>query len=176
MNASVASCTVIRDSCLAADVGETERRDAAQLSNSLGGPLALDQAGAFIEETPTTVSEYAELYAAGKASLLAERGTLGEQASVTVTFDLAFKKVAGNSSAAADLIRLCAFLAPDAIPEEVFTGGDVSALGENLSAVVGNKLSFARTIREAGPVFSLESRCGEPRAEYSSIGADRGQS
>jgi hypothetical protein len=65
----------------------------------------------------------AELYASEKANLLAERGTLGAHSSVTVTFSLAFEQVAQNSAAAADLIRLCAFLSPDAIPEEIFTAG-----------------------------------------------------
>jgi hypothetical protein len=159
------------------DLGETDRAAALQLSSLLGGlPLALDQAGAFIEETHFTVTEYTELYAADKASLLAERGALGEHPSVIVTFDLAFKKVAEKSAAAADLMRLCAFLAPDAIPEEIFTSGDAPVLGENLGAAAKNKLSLARTIREAGRFSLLDRDAAEPRAEYSSIGADRGQS
>jgi hypothetical protein len=48
--------------------------------------------------------------------LLAERGNLGDRPSVAVTLSLAFAKVAEHSPAAADLIRLCAFLAPEAIP------------------------------------------------------------
>ena len=149
---------VIAKDAVFADAKETDRRFALELSKELGGlPLALDQAGAFIEETRLSVSEYAALYASEKASLLEERGTLGEHKSVTVTFSLAFQKVADNNAAAADLIRLCAFLAPDAIPEEIFTGGDGSVLGENLGAAAANKLSFARLIREACR-FSLLDR------------------
>jgi hypothetical protein len=48
-------------------------------------------------------------------------------------------------------------LAPDDIPEEILTGGDASILGENLGAMATNKLSFARTIGEAGR-FSLLDR------------------
>ena len=41
---------------------------ALQLSGELGGlPLALDQAGAFIEETQCSLSEYAEMYTSEKA-------------------------------------------------------------------------------------------------------------
>src|SRR5262249_6966314 len=91
-----------------------------------------------------------------KDKLLAERGTLGEHRSVTVTFSLAFEKVARNSAAAADLMRVCAFLAPDAIPEEIFTKG-ASVLGKNLGAAAKNKLSFVRMIGEAVR-FSLLDR------------------
>ena len=149
---------VIAKDALFADAKETDRRFALELSKELGGlPLALDQAGAFIEETRLSVSEYAALYASEKASLLDERGTLGEHPSVTVTFSLAFQKVADNNAAAADLIRLCAFLAPDAIPEEIFTGCDAAVLGENLGGAATNKLSFARLIGEACR-FSLLDR------------------
>ena len=36
--------------------------------------------------------------------------------SVTVTFTLAFEKVAAANELAANLVRACAFLSPDAIP------------------------------------------------------------
>ena len=81
----------------------------------LGG-LSLDQAGAFIEETPSTLAQYLAFYKSERSQLLAERGNLGDRPSVAVTLSLAFAKVAEHSPAAADLIRLCAFLAPEAIP------------------------------------------------------------
>jgi tetratricopeptide (TPR) repeat protein len=139
------------------DAGEADRLLARQLSKELGGlPLALDQAVAFIEETHRSLAEYAGLYASEKADLLAERGSLGEHPSVTVTFSLAFEKVASNNAAAADLIRLCAFLAPEAIPEEIFREG-ASVLGENLGYAAANELSFARITGEARR-FSLLDR------------------
>jgi tetratricopeptide (TPR) repeat protein len=131
---------IAKDAPLAA-ADQADRRFALQLSKELGGlPLALDQAGAFIQEMRLSVGEYAGLYASEKADLLSERGSLGEHPSVTVTFSLAFEKVAANSPAAADLIRLCAFLAPDAIPEEIVTEGGAAA---------NSKLNFARMIGEA---------------------------
>ena len=123
---------------------------ARELSTELGGlPLALDQAGAFIEEKQLSLSEYAELYESEKASLLAERGSLGDHPSVAVTFALAFRKVAEKNAAAGDLIRLSAFLAPDAIPEEIFTAGDSSVLGDALADAAKNKLSFVTLIGDA---------------------------
>jgi len=147
---------IANDSSLAAAC-QADRSVALQISQELGGlPLAIDQAGAFIEETPSTLSEYFSLYGSERGKLLADRGSLGDHPSVTVTFSLAFTKVAGTSTAAADLICLCAFLAPEAIPEEIFTDG-AEVLGGDLGAAARSTLEFARTVKEAGR-FSLLDR------------------
>jgi hypothetical protein len=122
-------------------------------------PLALDQAGAFIEETPSSLDEYLKLYDSEGAKLRAERGkhTEGHDESVTITFSLAFKQVAENNPAAADLICVCAFLAPDAIPEEIFTKG-AAELGEHLNKTATTKLKFlTEVVKDAGR-FSLIRR------------------
>jgi tetratricopeptide (TPR) repeat protein len=131
---------------------------ARKISEELGGlPLALDQAGAFIEETPSSLGEYLRLYGLERGKLLSERGgRLGDHPSVTVTFSLAFETVAKKSVAAADVVRLCAFLAPDAIPEVIFTKG-AADLGENLSVVASDPLGFTQALKEAGR-FSLVVR------------------
>ena len=148
---------IAKDGSLA-DASAADLHTARELSKELGGlPLAIDQAGAFIEEKQLSLSEYAELYASEKAALLAERGSLGDHLSVTVTFALAFRKVAEKSAAAGDLLRLCAFLAPDAIPEEIFTACDSSVLGEALADAAKNKLSFITLIGDACR-FSLLDR------------------
>ncbi|NER79077.1 MAG: tetratricopeptide repeat-containing protein, partial [Leptolyngbya sp. SIO1D8] len=122
-----------------------------------GLPLALDQAGAYIEEKQRTLEEYLELFRAYKAELLKIRGELAaDHVSVTVTFNLAFEKVAEKSAAAADLLRVCAFLAPNEIPEEIFSeGGEV--LGDALSQAAQNTLELIEAIAEATR-FSLISR------------------
>jgi len=143
-----------------AKLPETNQPLAAQISKELGGlPLALDQAGAFIEETPSTLAEYLALYKSERALLLAERGTLGDHPSVAVTFSLAFAKTAEHSPAAADLIRLCAFLAPDAMPEEIITKG-AEHLGENLGPAAQNPFNFAKVLKEVTR-FSLLDRDAE---------------
>ncbi|WP_017740027.1 hypothetical protein [Scytonema hofmannii] len=47
------------------------------------------------------------------------------------------------------MIRVSAFLAPDAIPEEIFTLG-AAELGENLSLLADKPLDFVHVIKEAG--------------------------
>jgi tetratricopeptide (TPR) repeat protein len=134
-----------------------DRKLAEQIWKEVGGlPLALDQAGAFIEETPSSLAEYLAFYRSEGAKLRAERGELGDHPSVSITFSIAFNKVAEASAAAADLIRVCAFLAPDAIPEEIFTEG-AAELGETLATAAGNPLTFAQSLKEAGR-FSLIER------------------
>ena len=131
----------------------TEREAAKKFCGEVDGlPLALDQAGAFVEENQTAIEEYLDLYRAEGKKLRAERGELAkEHASVAVTFSLAFQKVAEESPAAADLMRLCAFLAPDAIPEEVITEGASRLLGPEAGA-----LGFLEAVKAAGRYSLIE--------------------
>ena len=136
-------------------VSEEEFGLAERISREMDGlPLALDQAGAFIEETPSSLAEYLDLYQQAGATLLEERGELAiDHPSVHITFSLAFEKVLERNLAAADLIIVCAFLAADGIPEEIFTSCG-KELGENLGELVDKPLDFVKVIGEAGR-FSL---------------------
>lgn len=88
-------------------------------------PLALDQAGAYIEETGCSMRDYLDLYGQRRHALLARRGTqiTGYPESVSTTWSLSFERITSDNPAAADLLRLCAFLSPDRIPEELLTEG-----------------------------------------------------
>jgi len=112
-----------------------------------GLPLALDQAGAYIEETGSSLADYLDLCRTQKATLLSERGNFATDhpESVTTTFSLAFQKVQRANPAAADLLRLCAFLDPDAIPEEIITEG-AADLGPVLQAIATNPLKLNRAM------------------------------
>ena len=90
-----------------------------------GLPLALDQAGAYIEETACGLAGYFTRYQQRRTELLQVRGEYlsDHPESVATTWSLSFEKVEQQSLEAADLLRLCAFLAPDTIPEEIVTEG-----------------------------------------------------
>src|SRR5262249_5034301 len=99
---------------------------ALQISRELGGlPLALDQAGAYLEETGHGLSNYLQIYQRRRADLLKKRGGLVDDhpKAVAATWSLAFEQVEQKNKAAADLLQLCAYIAPDSIPEEIFTQG-----------------------------------------------------
>ena len=117
---------------------EAERQAADQLCELMGGlPLALDQAAAYIEERECSLAEYLALYQQQRADLLRLGNRVDRQEypdSVATTWLLAFERVEQASPAAADLLRLLAFLHPDAIPEAMFLSG-AAELGPHLLAM-----------------------------------------
>ena len=121
---------------------------AEEISAELGGlPLALDQAGAYLEETHCGLSAYQILYHSRGAEMLKERGGLVDDhpEPVATTWSLSFQKVEQQNPAAAELLRLCAFLAPDAIPEEIITQG-AEHLGPVLSPVARDPLALNKAL------------------------------
>lgn len=79
-----------------AQASEEERKLALQISQELGGlPLALDQAGAYLEKTGTSLAMYWQLYQHHRAELLQQRrGLLADHpSSVATTWSLAFQRV-----------------------------------------------------------------------------------
>lgn len=103
-----------------------ERLAAKELWELMDGlPLALDQAGAYIRAGDSNLSDYLDMYRQQREPLLQERGGPIEEHpdAVATTWSLSFECVEQQNSAAAELLRFCAFLAPDAIPEELLTTG-----------------------------------------------------
>jgi tetratricopeptide (TPR) repeat protein len=124
------------------NVAVGERDLAFELVQELGGlPLALDQAGAYMEETPASLAGYLDLYRQERSVLLTRRGGLIEDhpESVATTWSLSFEAVERMNPAATDLLRLCAFLDPDAIPEELLRVG-AAAIGPVLATVAADAL------------------------------------
>jgi hypothetical protein len=103
---------------LDAATGEAARQIVRELD---GLPLALDQAGAYIEEVNCSLHDYLSLYQTQRTELLLLRGGLvpDHPEPVTTTWRLAFERIEASNAGAADLLRLCAFLAPDEIPEAI---------------------------------------------------------
>ena len=118
-------------------------------------PLALDQAGAYLEEMQITPGEYLKLYQEQGRILRNQRGGLAtDHASVTVTFSLAFARVEESNPAAAELLRLCAFLHPNGIPEEMLTAG-ASELGPVLEPALAQPLGLIEMRRAASRISLL---------------------
>ncbi len=112
-------------------------------------PLALDQAGAYIQETQCHLTKYLQLSETHRSALLKARGALAldHPESVVSTFLLAFEKVQQVNSAAADLLQLCVFLHPDAIPEEIIIDG-AAELGPNLAPVATDPLLLDSALKD----------------------------
>ena len=109
-----------------ASIADAVRAQATAIVQALGGlPLALDQAGAYIEETGCSLSRYLELYQERRKALHQRRSKhpTDHPEPVATTWSLSFQKVEQANPAAAELLRFCAFLSPDAIPEALITEG-----------------------------------------------------
>ena len=125
-----------------------DRTAARDLSKQMGGlPLALDQAGAYIEEAQVSASEYLKLYQREGKKLRARSGVTPDHDSVTRTFSLAVERLGERAK---DIVCICAFMAPDAIPEEILTGGEEP------------DLAFREAVAEAAK-YSLISRSAAER-------------
>jgi len=129
---------------------EADCSKAKDISAAIDGlPLALDQAGAFIEETAYSLSEYLAIYHKQRAELHKHRGGIASPHPdpVAATWSLSFEKVEKANPAAAELLCFCAFLHPDAIPEEIITEG-ASELSPLLQPVADNPIQLNKAIGE----------------------------
>ena len=108
-----------------------------------GLPLALVQAGAYIVETACSLEDYLDLYETHHKELLARhsRLMLDYPQTVATTWSLSFQQIEQQSPTAANLLRLCAFLAPDAIPEELLMRG-ITEQSANLGEEPGDQFKL----------------------------------
>jgi tetratricopeptide (TPR) repeat protein len=142
-----------------ASLDPKEQVAAQQIVHELGGlPLALDQAGAYIEETSCGLQGYIALYRKEHKELLKTRGghVADHPDSVAQTVQMALKKVEKSNPSAADLLRLCAFLAPEDIPELVIEQGEAEFTGP-LKQLARKPLKLNAAIAELQK-YSLISR------------------
>ncbi|WP_437683182.1 ATP/GTP-binding protein [Sorangium sp. So ce131] len=111
--------------------GETDAEAANALAEELGDlPLALAQAGAYIEETGRPLAEYLALFRQRPAALL-ER-PVSFPVTVATTWESALAAVFTHQ-AAAELLSLCSFLPMDAIPRRALNEYDPLALDDAIA-------------------------------------------
>jgi tetratricopeptide (TPR) repeat protein len=116
-------------------IAGADKAEAKVLAESLGRlPLALEQAGAYIEETGCTLSHYLGLIKDHREEVLQRGQPLNYKDTVATTWDLSFKQVEAKSPASADLMKLLAFLAPDDIQIKLLVEGK-EYLPDSLSIV-----------------------------------------
>lgn len=126
--------------------GQDDAEAAANLADALGDlPLALEQAGAYIDAMSISLAEYLRLFESYQVPLLDEALPIDYPLSITKTWELAFQQVQQQLPAAADLLNLCAFLAPDNIPLAIIRDG-AEHLPEPLASAVQNPLALNRAI------------------------------
>lgn len=141
-----------------ADRAPAPYRATTELVAMLGGlPLALDQAGAYLEETRCGLPAYVELFRKESAALLSLRGRSdAHPAAVSTMFRLSATATIALHPAAGDFLHVCALLSAHAIPEELFRQGGLH-LGARLQATCSNSLEWNRLV-SAVCSYSLLSR------------------
>ena len=145
-----------------ATAGESEA--AFALTAELGYlPLALEQAAAFVTANDTSFGDYLTSFRNRHLELLNETGPVSGdyQASVETTWAMNFAQIDTESQAAAGVLRVSAFLAPESIPVEIFINGG-SELGEDIAAVAA----------EAADDPVVRDKLFEPLTRYSLIRRD----
>jgi tetratricopeptide (TPR) repeat protein len=101
-------------------------------------PLALEQAGAYVEKTGKSLSEYLKHYRTKHTEIfesgLSKSGQ-GYLDTVLTTWTMSFDAAEQQCKVAGDLLSLCAYFAPDDIPLDVIVAGN-KHLPEALGACV----------------------------------------
>ena len=109
-----------------------EQELAQEIVCLMGGlPLALVQAGAYIEATQCGLDGYLARFQNNQTKLLERRGMylIDHPDSIATVWSRSFESVRQASPTAMNILYLCAFLDPDSIPEEIFTKSAKSAKG-----------------------------------------------
>ena len=119
---------------------------ADRLAAELGDlPLAVAQAAGFMAETGMAAEEYLSLLRT-RAGQLLEYGAPGSyRRSLAAATQLTADRLAREDPAAAELAILCAFLAPEPIPGDLFTGA-ASELPGDLAARAADPLAWRQTL------------------------------
>jgi tetratricopeptide (TPR) repeat protein len=128
--------------------GKTDTESASALADALGDlPLALDQAGAYIEAAGISLSSYLDMFNTHKTKLLCRSSPSTDYPyEVATTWNISIGAVRKTCQAGVDLLNLCAFLAPDDIYEELVTDG-AKHLPDSLSAAVTDPLIFTDVVK-----------------------------
>jgi tetratricopeptide (TPR) repeat protein len=113
--------------------------------NELGDlPLALAQAAAYVAETGVGLADYWDLFRSRRRELWAdEKHPVGYPATVGTT--MATDRLRAMEPLAVDLLSLCAFLAPEAIPRRLLAEHH-TALPEALGAAIAEPLRLNRLV------------------------------
>ena len=84
-------------------------------------PLAVEQIAAYLATHKTPIARYWQAFQQERTRLFTQSRGKDDRGSVVTVWSLAFAEVEAESPAAADLLRVSAYLSPDGIPEKLLT-------------------------------------------------------
>ena len=120
--------------------------DADRLAAELGDlPLAISQAAAFMAETGMAAAEYLNLLRRRAGQLLDTARPTSYPLSLAAVTQLIADRLEHEDPAAAELANMCALLAPEPIPHELFTDA-ASDLPDPLAVRIGDSVAWRQTL------------------------------
>jgi hypothetical protein len=144
---------------------------ARELADELGGlPLALEQAGAYIQATGDSLAGYLTLFRQRRPDMLSRGEPTGYKGTVATTWALAFGQLERSTPQAVGLLRLLAYYAPEAIPVRLLLQprpGLANQLSQEVAAVVLPLLEDELAAKDAIAAlrrYSLRCRRSWPRS------------
>jgi transcriptional regulator with XRE-family HTH domain len=120
--------------------------DADRLAAALGDlPLAIAQAAGFVVGTAMSAGQYLHLLQTHAGQLLDRAVPRTYPQSLAAATAVTAAQLAAHDPAAVELASLCAFLAPEPIPEEIFTGA-AGLLPGRLAERAADPLAWRQTL------------------------------
>ncbi|HEV7920271.1 MAG TPA: FxSxx-COOH system tetratricopeptide repeat protein [Thermoanaerobaculia bacterium] len=128
--------------------GQLDRQAANELAEELGDlPLALAQAGAYLEKTAISVAQYLCLFRTRRTELWHDEAPpLHYPATVATTWSLAVDEVLSANEYAIHLMTMAALLAPEPIPRFLITSCAKCCPGESSGRALADPLLLNRAI------------------------------
>jgi len=123
--------------------------EANQVAEELGDlPLAIEHAGAWLRATPMSAAEYVALLEDQLAATIDLTQALDFPRPVSATWRVSFDRLRGQSPAAARLLELCSFFAPDPISMTLLNSDEMLEALRQVDGKVRDRGVLARLIRE----------------------------
>jgi hypothetical protein len=131
---------------LRARVPDLDQRTGEQIAEELGRlPLALEQAAAWLDRSQMPADEYLELLRT-RGGELYRRGEVGDRSDTIATlWEISVGRITAENPAAVQLLGVCAYLAPEPVPLDLFTA-HADLLPEPLSSAAADPLAFTDAI------------------------------
>ena len=127
-------------------VPDLEEDVARQIAGELGHlPLALEQAAAYLDRSAMPPRAYLDLLRRRAAELYARGQVNGRHETIATLWDITLERISTEDLAAVVLLEMCAYLAPEPIPLDLFSL-HAELLPEPLSLAAADPLAFNEVI------------------------------
>ncbi|MEU1842412.1 FxSxx-COOH system tetratricopeptide repeat protein [Micromonospora sediminicola] len=126
---------------------QVSEAEAGQLAEALGDlPLAVAQAADLLAESGMPVPDYLQTLDEHAADLLGDRPPVGYPVPLGAAIRVATERLAGEDPAAGQLLTLCAFLAPEPVPLNLFRHAPDQTLPEPLATTAHSGIALDRAV------------------------------